>query len=197
MPKVVDHEARRSEIAQALWRVLHRDGIRAVSVRTVAAEAGWSAGSLRHYFPDQSGLLSAAMELVTRRVTARLEALPSTGPVGELVIRYLEEVIPLDAERRTEFEVWWALTSEARINPALTPHLVAANDALRSLCTQLVDALAAAGQLGKGRNTSRETERLHALIDGVSLHAATPQRLTPRQVRTILRTHLSDLTHPA
>ncbi len=55
MPKIVDHDARREEIAQALWRVVRRDGIRAASVRTVAAEAGWSAGAVRYYFPDQDG----------------------------------------------------------------------------------------------------------------------------------------------
>ncbi len=65
MPKIVDHDARREEIAQALWRVVRRDGIRAASVRTIAAEAGWSAGAVRYYFPDQDGLLSFAMDLVS------------------------------------------------------------------------------------------------------------------------------------
>jgi len=79
MPKIVDHAARREEIAEALWRVVRRDGIRAASVRTIAAEAGWSAGAVRYYFPDQDGLLSFAMDLVSRRVTERVEVLAEDG----------------------------------------------------------------------------------------------------------------------
>ena len=48
MPKIVDHETRREEIAEALWRVVRRDGVRAASVRTIAAEAGWSPGAVRY-----------------------------------------------------------------------------------------------------------------------------------------------------
>ena len=48
MPKVVDHAARREQLAAALWRVVVRDGVEAASLRRVAAEAGWSVGSLRH-----------------------------------------------------------------------------------------------------------------------------------------------------
>ena len=42
MPKIVDHDARRSLIIYALWRVVARDGASAVSVRSVASEAGVS-----------------------------------------------------------------------------------------------------------------------------------------------------------
>src|SRR3954447_23591701 len=106
MPKIVDHDARREEIAQALWRVVRRDGIRAASVRTVAAEAGWSAGAVRYYFPDQEGLLNFAMDLVSRRVQDRVSAIEQTGSPTEVVLRYLEEVIPFDSERRAEFDIW-------------------------------------------------------------------------------------------
>src|SRR5690606_38395555 len=40
MPRHVDHTRRREEIASALWRVVQRDGMRAVSVRSVAKEGG-------------------------------------------------------------------------------------------------------------------------------------------------------------
>ena len=40
MPKIVDHEARRAELAEAVWRLASRDGLEAVTLRGVAAEAG-------------------------------------------------------------------------------------------------------------------------------------------------------------
>ena len=54
MPRVVDHAVRRQELAEALWRVVRRDGVHEVSVRTVADEAGTSPGALRHYFGEHA-----------------------------------------------------------------------------------------------------------------------------------------------
>jgi AcrR family transcriptional regulator len=48
MPKVVDHEQRRGELAAAVWSLASREGLEAVTVRRVAEEAGWSTGALVH-----------------------------------------------------------------------------------------------------------------------------------------------------
>ena len=157
MPKIVDHEARREEIARALWRVVRRDGIRAASVRTVAAEAGWSAGAVRHYFPDQDGLISFAMDLVSRRVRDRISALQHEGTITEIVLRYLEEVIPLDEERQAEFDIWLSFTAQAQAESGaggLREHLRPVQDDLRELCRSLVASLAEAGGTERAPPTS-------------------------------------------
>ncbi|MGB3635817.1 MAG: TetR family transcriptional regulator, partial [Rubrobacteraceae bacterium] len=68
MPKIVDHEERRRELAEAVWRVILRDGVEGVSVRNVAAEAGWSTGALRHYVGTKEDLLASATQLLDERV---------------------------------------------------------------------------------------------------------------------------------
>ncbi|MEI8407463.1 MULTISPECIES: TetR/AcrR family transcriptional regulator [unclassified Kribbella] len=197
MPKIVDHETRREEIAEALWRVVRRDGIRAASVRTIAAEAGWSAGSVRYYFPDQAGLLSFAMDLVTRRVTERVSALNPKGNATAVALRYLEEALPLDANRRAEFDVWMAFMAQAQVESdggSLHEHVDKVHDGLRSLCESLLQSLADSGALREDLELRREIERLHALIDGLALHAAIqPERTTPARVRQILRHHIETL----
>jgi DNA-binding transcriptional regulator YbjK len=81
MPKLVDPDQRRSELAQAVWTVIRRDGLQRASVRNVAREAGLSMGSLRHYFASQSELLCFAMQLVGDRARARVAALePGADP---------------------------------------------------------------------------------------------------------------------
>ena len=64
MPRVVDPVERRRFLAQAVWRVVRREGLERASVREVAREAGVSMGSLRHYFSSQSELLIFAMRMV-------------------------------------------------------------------------------------------------------------------------------------
>jgi AcrR family transcriptional regulator len=197
MPKIVDHAARREEIAEALWRVVRRDGIRAASVRTIAAEAGWSAGAVRYYFPDQDGLLSFAMDLVSRRVTERVSAIEPKGNALAIALRYLEEALPLDAERRAEFDVWMAFMAQARAESgagSLQEHVDTVHNGLRQLCESLLRSLADDGALLVGLELRREAERLHALIDGLALHAAIqPERTTPARLRQVLRHHLETL----
>jgi AcrR family transcriptional regulator len=197
MPKIVDHDARREEIAQALWRVVRRDGIRAASVRTIAAEAGWSAGAVRYYFPDQEGLIKFAMDLVSRRVGERISAIESTGTPTEIALRYLEEVIPLDTERQAEFDIWLSFTAQAQAESGaggLRELLGPVHLGLRGLCEALLHKLSEAGALRPDLKLELEVDRLHALVDGLSMHASIqPQHSTPDRVREILRGHLGQL----
>ena len=75
MPKLIDHDRRREEIAEATWRVIHAEGISGISIRTVAAEAGISTGSIRHVFPSKTELLVHATELVGQRAWDRTSAI--------------------------------------------------------------------------------------------------------------------------
>src|ERR671910_2350073 len=109
MPKLVDHEQRRRELGEAVWRVIRRDGVEAASVRKVAQEAGWSAGALRHYFSTQSELLTFAMQMVVERIEARVGALEPPADPRRAVEQRLHELLPLDRERRAGEEGWLAL----------------------------------------------------------------------------------------
>lgn len=164
----------------SLWRLVLREGVEAASVRRVAAEAGWSTGSLRHYFETQSELLAFAMELVVQRVTARVAALPRDPDPRALATGLLHEVLPLDPERHAEMQVWLAFTARSFVEPGLRALRDRAHTGLRSLCLGAVELLGAP-------SPEREAERLHALIDGLALHAVLdPATTTPaRQVELL------------
>jgi AcrR family transcriptional regulator len=184
VPKQVDHDERRQELADAVWRVVTRDGIEAASLRGVAAEAGWSTGSLRHYFATQSELLMFAMELVMQRVADRLRAVPSDAGPRRRAEQALHEALPLDADRRTEMQVWLAFTSRALIDPALRPLRDRAHAELRELCRGVARLLGAASPSAAG-------ERLHATVDGLALHALlAPAVTTPARQRELLAAEL-------
>lgn len=194
MPKIVDHDARRQELARALWQVIRRDGIDTVSVRSVAAEAGVSAGSLRHYFPTQAELIGFAMELVEARTRDRISQIDLTGTAIERVTALAEEVLPLDAERREDLQVWFALTARARHDPALHEVSGRAYDALLDLARSVVGELARAGLTSADDDLEVEAVRLHALLDGLAVHLDLhPERLSVETCQAVLRTHLASL----
>src|SRR6478735_8814638 len=119
MPKVIDLDQRQQDIAEAVWRVLLRDGITAVSVRDVAAEAGLSPGSLRHTFASKAELLAYSMKLVHRRAEERAYSHADVEDPRDRVIAIVSEILPLDETRRSELEVNLALIAEAPAHPEL------------------------------------------------------------------------------
>jgi AcrR family transcriptional regulator len=192
MPKVVDHETRRRELASAVWRIILRQGIEGVSIRDVAKEADWSSGALRHYFTTKDELLSFALRLVVDRVVERLSQGPRGKSPREAVRHILREILPLDADRRAEAAVWFAFA-----NRSLTDRRVAEEQDLifvgtRDLCRRITHDLDRYGNLAPGRDPEREAARLHALIDGLAVQGLLRQ-LDAEAIDAILDAHLAEM----
>ncbi|MEO9323240.1 TetR family transcriptional regulator C-terminal domain-containing protein [Nocardioides sp. C4-1] len=190
MPRLIDHDARRAELAEAVWRVITRDGVGRVSVRTVAAEAGVSAGSLRHVLPSKGLMLAAAMDLVVARTTERFLAHPPGVRTRAGARRMLAELLPLDDERRLEMQVHLALAAEAVGHPELDGVRAAPDDAVRQACRTVLELADAGGHLHPGLDLGAETTRLHVLVDGLALHLL-GGALSTRQADRLLDEHLA------
>ena len=189
MPKVVDPVERRRELAAAVWRVVRRDGLDQASVRKVAREADLSMGSLRHYFTTQAELLAFTLRTVIERIEERLAALPEEPDPRRRAEAVLAELLPMDAERAAENEVWIAFTARSLVDPGLRALRDEGYRALRDGCRGLVAALASDADL------ELEAARLHALVDGLAVHAATrPGETTPERMREVVRAHVAALS---
>ncbi|WP_016699049.1 TetR/AcrR family transcriptional regulator [Actinoalloteichus spitiensis] len=124
MPRIVDHDQRRTQIARAFQRLLAAGGFAAVSFSRVAAEAGVSVGLIQHYFSGKEALLRYAYDDATSglgyRVRRRVRSLEAAGrPVLEVLVDSLVELLPLDEERQVEYRVRSALWSQAAHDPGL------------------------------------------------------------------------------
>lgn len=200
MPKVVDHEERRRHIAQAMWRVIARDGLAAASARTVAAESAWSLGAVRHYFASQDQLLLFATTAMVDGVTARIRSvLTERRPGPARCQAVVEHLLPLDDERTGEVRVWLAVLIRAHVDSTFDELRIAGWQGTRQICRLVVTELA--GQPPPADLTQRLPRRfeshaasLHAWIDGLTLHAATvPELLPPDEVRREVRGELRRL----
>lgn len=170
MPKLIDHDSRREEIAEATWRVIHAQGISGVSIRTVAAEAGISTGSVRHVFPSKTDLLVHATELVGRRARARIQRHLDEPDPRRLVLSVVEELLPLDDQRRAEMEVTVALVAEAPGNDRVRQVRDASYEAVREVCRRLVARLHRHGLTAPALDVEAVATALHAVVDGLALH---------------------------
>ena len=193
MPKLIDQDSRRHEIAHAVWRIVVRDGVSAVSIRDVAAEAGLAVGSVRHVFATKAELLEYSMALVHQRTRERVSAHFAIKDRRKFAEAVLAELLPLDDQRRMEMAVNTAVVAESPSHPALRRVALDAQQAVADACAAVLTRLRDDGFIDA--DLAFETERLHALVDGLALHALTAERkdLRPKAILAVLRKHLADL----
>ncbi|GAA4007159.1 TetR/AcrR family transcriptional regulator [Allokutzneria multivorans] len=198
MPKIVDHEQRRRELASAVWAVVRRDGVAAASVRAVAREAGWSPSSVQYYFATQDELLTFAMRMTVDGAEQRLRE-DSANPEDprSLVFTTVERLLPLDSDARVATELWVAFLSRVLIDADARAFNSQTARETSELFATVIGGLCDAGMAAEGLDAGLEADRLHALFDGLSVQVATePERMTPERVRAVVLAHIDSLLLP-
>ena len=195
MPKIVDHEMRRRELADAAWRVILRNGLEAASVRNIAKEAGVSFGTLRHYFNHQDDLLAYALGRVSARVRERIASLRLTGDVRSDIVTIIEQTLPLDEERQAEAVIWLAFLGKVLANAGLGALAARTHDELYNLFRKLLASMMEHGLLTPDADLELEARRLHALIDGLAVHGTASRHAVDRDtIRAVVARHLASLS---
>src|ERR1700693_5799413 len=106
MPKIVDHEQRREEIALVACRVVARHRFAQAPIARIAREAGYTTGMVAHYFDTKQDIVIAALRLILRRIEERLTPSEADGPAELLTV--LTESLPVDETRYNECAFWIA-----------------------------------------------------------------------------------------
>ncbi|MFE7568052.1 TetR/AcrR family transcriptional regulator [Streptomyces sp. NPDC057539] len=197
MPKRVDHEERRTEIAEALVRVAGRRGLHGVGMRDVAAEAGVSLRLVQYYFQTKEKLLLYGLERLAAglgaRVTARLRAAGDSPGPRAVIEALLMESLPTDEESRTFHLVYTsyavlAMTDDALAAQPFIDNPNAAEDAVAGLLEKARDA----GLTGPDVDVRTEAISLLAMSAGLGSSILVGQR-DPESAAGVLRHHLDRL----
>ena len=173
MPRTIDRDARKAQLAQAVWQVILDRGISAVSVRSVAEQAGVVVGSLRHIFPTRAELLEFSAELMVQRATERVLTVPEGSDLAEYALEVLKNFLPLHADSRAELEVTIALIAESPALPQLIPIRNRAHEELGNACLRLTEKLA---RRPSDPELIERARHLHAVLDGLAIHLLTEPR---------------------
>jgi AcrR family transcriptional regulator len=200
VPKIVNAEARRQDVVEAVWRIIAVDGLERASLREVADEAGLAVGSVRHYFAGSEELLTYSFARVIDSIAARLdEGLPTVEkhpPASAehrgAVLTLLSELLPLDEQRAVEACVWMAFRNAARIKPFLAAEADRSHREVAALMGRLITTLVPADE--PEETLVVEAERLLAILDGLCMHALLqPGWMTARMCLDVLDRHLDGL----
>ncbi len=109
MPKVIDHEAQREQLAEALWQLAAERGLESVSLREVAQTAGVSLGRVQRSFADKDTMLRYALALINTRAGQRVEqrvlALGDQPSTADILRECLIEVLGVEEDSRLALRV--------------------------------------------------------------------------------------------
>jgi len=166
MPKVVDIEERRKELASAAAHLIARSGVGGATLRDVAAEAGWTTGALTHYFVDKRDLLLYTFRLSLAGRYAAHAGNAERGAAQQLTDA-LEGALPVDDDRRRHWMVTIALCSQAAGDDELSR---VQRDAYRDFRARVAGLVGASRALTPN-DAEVLAERLIAVADGVAIQA--------------------------
>jgi TetR/AcrR family transcriptional regulator, transcriptional repressor of bet genes len=117
VPKIVDHERRRDEIALVACRVVAEYGFDQATIVRIAREAGYTTGMVAHYFDTKQEIIIASLRLILRRIEERLTLAAGAGDPQLLAL--LTEALPVDAARFTECAFWAAFWGQVSADKRL------------------------------------------------------------------------------
>ncbi|MFD4532896.1 TetR/AcrR family transcriptional regulator [Kitasatospora sp. NPDC058397] len=221
MPKLVDHEERRAHIIDALLRTAADTGLHAVTMRSVAIEAGVSVRLVQYYFDTKEQLLLAALTRLAARMGERIQGrvqqriqervqerlqektqervrdrAGAAGPAAsprDIVEAVLLESVPTDEESRTFHLVYTEYAVLSITDPALAGQsfLTAPNEMEDFLVGQLT-AARQAGDTDPRMDARQEAVVLLAVSAGLGLSVLLGQRTADDAV-AVLHYHLGRL----
>lgn len=194
MPKKVDHQQRRDEIAGAVARIAMDRGLQGVSFREVAGEAGVSVSLVQHYFGTKEKLLIGTLDIQSARLAEHILNRIASGGTDTEPLERLRLVagafLPTDDESREAMVLYHAFAAVALSDPALR-RAEAFGNAL-----SLLDFIA--GQLILAQETGALADRVEPYVEargilsmvlGLSLGVLLEQ-MTDSDAQAVLDAHL-------
>jgi AcrR family transcriptional regulator len=200
VPKRVDHEQRRRQIADALLRTAATRGLHATGMREVAAEAGVSLRLVQYYFGTKEELLLAAMQQLAAqfsdRAMARIrQSRQGDGPASprDVIAAILTEGLPVDDERRTFTVLYTAYFALSLTEPALAiAPLIKNSGAVIDVVAAQLRAAQAAGDTPAHLDPDLEALSLLAVSAGLGTSVLGGQS-SPGQAQAVIDYHLHRL----
>lgn len=179
VPKIVDHDQRRAEIARAWQHHVADHGFAATSYARVAGAAGISVGTIQYYFADRQALLEHGFADLVRSRDRRIDARVVEGeaahrPIREIIDAALLELLPLDDERLREHRVTQQLRVEATQDPTLARLAADAHRGQHLRVRTAVDNGTRCGEVERGVDPDVAATRILAATLGLAGIVALP-----------------------
>jgi TetR/AcrR family transcriptional repressor of bet genes len=191
-----DPEARRRQIARAVWSLTAQRGLEAASLRNVAAEAGVSMGLVQHHFASKEQMLVYAcehlVELADEGMHRLLADSADPGSPRSVIRAVAVQTLPLTEQERMGAGVWLAFVTRAVRDADLAAFIRGAWDGTHALLTEQLQTAQVRGELVAGVDPEGESTALLSIVDGLVSHLLVGH-CTPDQALATVDAHIGRL----
>lgn len=185
MPRQVDHDARRLEVAEVAARLIAQIGVERVTVRELARAAGYSTAIVSHYFADKRQLLLFTYQAAAQAAQARVEAVLAQAP--DDLIGTIEALLPLDEARHREWQVWLSFWGMAIGDPEFAAEQRGRVLGTRKRLEKVLRAMAVTGKLPADADFDLLARELLTTVNGLAVQAGfDPADWPPERQRKVL-----------
>lgn len=176
---------RKSRILDAALTIIGRDGLAALSMRTLATEAGLPLGAVGYYFANKKQLIGEAFEAHSRRELQRVvQTISSIGDAGsgaDLAERLIEFVVDGLQNEENSLVAEYEFLVEASRRPEVARASTAWQQALQA---QLANVLRRLGS----SEPATDARLIMGAIAGLEVDNLTSDALTRTQTTAICET---------
>ncbi len=169
MPRIVDHDVRRTELAAATCEAILHLGIDGLKLTDVAKVADCTTGTITHYFADKNALMLAALEYAWETMQERLyERLEENEING---IAFFSELLPIKDENRTAIVVWYHFGLRGLNNQTLASRRRENRIEWLSMIETCLMEMMSKGEIVLSDDTRAEVVGVDAILNGIGLRA--------------------------
>ncbi len=169
MPRQVDHDARRLEVAEVAARLIAQVGVERVTVRELAKAAGYSTAIVSHYFADKRQLLLFTYQAAAQAAQARVDAILGEAP--DDLLGSIEALLPLDEARHREWQVWLSFWGMAIGDPEFAAEQRSRVLQTRKRIEKVLRSMAANGKLAADADFDLLARELLTMVNGLAVQA--------------------------
>lgn len=190
MPRQVDHDERRLQIARAALAVIAERGLAGLSIRAVADRLGGSTTLVTHYVPSRERLIAVMLAALEQRWDRELAELEAHHPGGRDRLRALMHWgLPADELGLLEARARLALHGDPRDRARARPTLETFD---RAWSRRLHDTVADLEP--DPRRRAALVELLDTVVHGVTVQAGEgPDAWPPRRQLAVVDNLLAEL----
>lgn len=172
---------RRAALMRSAITVVARDGLRSLTYRSLAREAGVSHGLIAHHFGSLDSLLTAALDMTIDESAVDLDLIPPTSDIASFA-RDLVSGVPRQAEN---LAFQYQVMLEARSSGDVAGRVRALHDRYRGILSEALEKMLVPNDPGM-------VELVYASLEGVAFHQlvhveSSANELAVERLRDLLR----------
>lgn len=189
---------RREAIVHAAWRVAAREGLSAVTIRSIAGELGYTTGIVMHYFATKDAILREMIERLYKGLRETYLKAMAGAPTVQRLESLLLSALPLTRPLVFGWRLSIVLQGEALRSSAIAKlHRHYYRQFEGDIRGELT-LLQGADLLARDTDIDQATAKLMVLVEGIGVSFVfRPKSMPPKLQRLLIAEELATLRRPS